>query len=165
MRQEVVMSPVRTILHPTDFSDRAREAFRVACDFARDYDAELVVLHAVPLPIIYDEGILIDDFCETRERVRQPLESLRPDDPAVRVRHEVAQGDAAEEIVRTAQEIGCDLIVLGTQGRTGLERLLLGSVAEAVLRTAPCPVLTVRAPFPHPKAEVRVPAQVGEMTR
>jgi nucleotide-binding universal stress UspA family protein len=158
------MSPIHTILHPTDFSDRAREAFRVACDFARDYNAALVVLHVMPPPILSDEGILIDDFCDAREQVRQPLESLRPDDPSVHVRHEVAQGDAAEEIVRTAQEIDCDLIVLGTQGRTGLVRFVLGSVAEAVLRTAPCPVLTVRAPFPHPRAEARVPAGATELT-
>jgi mannose-6-phosphate isomerase-like protein (cupin superfamily) len=67
-------------------------------------------------------------------------------DPKVRVEHRVAEGDFAEEIVRMARAVPCDLIVMGTQGRSGLARLVMGSVAEAVLRQAPCPVLTARRP-------------------
>jgi len=58
------------------------------------------------------------------------------------------EGDVATEILRLAQETGSDLIVMGTHGRTGLARLLMGSVAEQVVRKAPCPVLTVKTPFP-----------------
>jgi len=73
------------------------------------------------------------------------LEQLQlPDD--IRAERRFARGDPAEQILRVANEIHADLIVMGTHGRTGLERLLMGSVAEQVLRQAPCPVLTVRNP-------------------
>ena len=69
-------------------------------------------------------------------------------------------GDEAEEIVHLAQEEGYDLIVIGTHGRTGLGRLLMGSVAEKVLRRAPCPVLTIKHPFPG--AQPAPPAKARE---
>jgi nucleotide-binding universal stress UspA family protein len=78
------------------------------------------------------------------------LRRIQSPDPAVPVEHRLAEGDSAEEILRLAQESGCDLIVLGTHGRTGLPRLLMGSVAEQVVRKAPCPVLTVKAPHVSP---------------
>ena len=71
----------------------------------------------------------------------------------------VHEGDPATQIVRVAQETRCDLIVLGTHGRTGLGRLLMGSVAEQVLRKAPCPVLTVKTPFPETSSAPGVPAR------
>jgi universal stress protein A len=67
----------------------------------------------------------------------------------------VAEGDPAEMILRVAEEVHADLIVMGTHGRTGLSRLLMGSVAEQVVRRAPCPVLTMKAPFPAEQAEGR----------
>jgi len=72
------------------------------------------------------------------ERVSAPTE--------VRVERQVGEGDSAVEILRAAQDLKADLIVMGTHGRTGLGRLLMGSVAEQVVRKAPCPVLTVRTP-------------------
>ncbi len=66
--------------------------------------------------------------------------------PGVQVEHRLEEGDAASEILRVAREGKCDLVVLGTHGRTGLRRLLMGSVAEQVVRQAPCPVVTVKAP-------------------
>jgi nucleotide-binding universal stress UspA family protein len=68
-------------------------------------------------------------------------------DQNVRVEHRLEEGDAARVILEVAREIGAGLIIMGTQGRTGLGRLLLGNVAEHVLRKAPCPVLTVKLPF------------------
>ena len=78
------------------------------------------------------------------------LRLLQPRDPGVWVEHRLEEGDAAEEILRVARETACDLVVMGSHGRTWLERALMGSVAAKVLRSAPCPVLTVRVPFLQP---------------
>ena len=131
---------IRTILHPTDFSPTSAVAYHVARALARDYKARLVVVHVVPVP----------PFTRAREREwfsggppgwRHRLRArLRRLSRSYRLR----QGDPAAEIVTVAEGSGCDLIVLGSHGRTGLRRALLGSVAEGVLRRAPCPVLTVR---------------------
>jgi quercetin dioxygenase-like cupin family protein len=87
-----------------------------------------------------------------------------PLDPKVRVEHRVAEGDAPEQILRLAQALKCDLIVMGTHGRAGLGRLLNGSVAEEVLRKAPCPVVVVRPPNEGtPPAGGEVPVQPGEV--
>jgi len=82
------------------------------------------------------------------EELRERLHALRPADSAVAVEYRLCLGNAAAEIVALAKDEKCDLIVIGTHGRSGVGRLLLGSVAEAVLRRAPCPVLTLKMPFP-----------------
>src|SRR5207237_10217851 len=81
-----------------------------------------------------------------REYWRNQLEQIRPVDPSIPVHHVFLEGDPASEIVRYAFDAGVDLIVMGTHGRTGLERLLMGSVAEHVMREAPCSVLVVKLP-------------------
>jgi nucleotide-binding universal stress UspA family protein len=95
----------------------------------------------MPVPLAQEKRLY-------REEMAGELNRLRAPDARVRVEHRLEEGDTATQILRVAQETGCDMIVLGTHGRTGLGRLLMGSVAEQVLRMAPCPVLTVRAPFP-----------------
>jgi nucleotide-binding universal stress UspA family protein len=143
------MLPIKTILHPTDFSDQSAHAFRVACALARDYGARVVVAHAFTLQMYGNPemGPLVVEPVEVEAELRQALQAMRPPDPAVVVEHRLCRGDAATEIVALAEDLKADLIVMGTHGRTGLRRLALGSVAEAVLRRAPCPVLTVKAPF------------------
>jgi nucleotide-binding universal stress UspA family protein len=94
---------------------------------------------------------------EDREYWRSQLEQIRPVNPAIPVQHVLLTGNPAEEIIRYAADQRIDLIVMGTHGRTGLERLLMGSVAEKVLRGALCSVLIVKIPKPVPvpeKAEV-----------
>lgn len=135
------MFPIRTILHPTDFSGGSGYAFRLACSLARHYGARLIVLHVMPVPLVQEKRFY-------REEMAGELNRLGAPDPAVSVEHRLEEGDAVTQILRVAQDIGCDLIVLRTHGRTGLGQLLLGSVAEQVLRMASCPVLTVRVPFP-----------------
>ena len=76
--------------------------------------------------------------------LHQEVCRLKPSDPKTCVRYVTAEGDRATVILTTAREAGCDLIVIGTHGRTGLKRLLMGSVAEEVVRNAPCLVLTVK---------------------
>lgn len=142
------MLPIRTILHPTDFSELSQPAFELSCALAQDYGATLVVLHAADLPLLTPvEGVLIPTPIDEAEAFRGRLEAVRPADPRVAVRHRLAEGNPAEEILAAAADEKADLIVLGTHGRGGITRALMGSVAETVQRSAPCPVLTVRSPF------------------
>jgi nucleotide-binding universal stress UspA family protein len=83
------------------------------------------------------------------EPLRARLQQLRPEDSKVLVEHRLVQGGAAEEILQVAQDRKCDLIVMGTHGRRGFGRMLMGSVAEQVVREASCPVLTVKTPQPQ----------------
>jgi nucleotide-binding universal stress UspA family protein len=147
------MLPIRTILHPTDFSERSQAAFRLACALARDYDACLIALHVMPTEVVYGEGVVLPPSHGYRLEMLEKLEELRAEGPGVRVETRLAEGNPAEQINRLAEEIPCDLIVMGTHGRTGLGRLLMGSVAEQVVRKAPCPVLTVKQPFAQPAEE------------
>lgn len=149
------MLAIRTVLHPTDFSERADLAFRLACSLAQDYGARLVLVHVVELPLaVASEGVLMLPPEFDLESLRDRLQQLRPQDPKVAVEHRLIQGDIATQILRVAEETKCDMIVLGTHGRTGLSRLLMGSVAEQVLRKATCPVLTAKAPQPETSSSV-----------
>jgi nucleotide-binding universal stress UspA family protein len=139
---------IKIILHPTDFSEPSDFAFRQAYSRARDYGARLVVLHvAKPFVAVAGERVMMLPPATDLEPLRDPLQQLRPQDPKTTVEHRLAQGDTAAEILQTAQDTNCDVIVMGTHGRTGLDRLLMGSVAEQVVRRATCPVLTVKTPL------------------
>jgi len=147
------MLPIRTILHPTDFSEPSARAFQVACSLARDNAARLIVLHVASPP---------------GEEDRQPdsafnelwddLHKLQDPEAKARLEHLLKQGDPTTEIPRVAQELKCDLIVMGTHGWARGERLLMGSVTHAVFSKAPCLLLIVRPPFPQlpPSAEPSV---------
>jgi nucleotide-binding universal stress UspA family protein len=145
------MLPAKTILHPTDFSPPSECAFRLASSLARDYGARLIVLHVMGQPLIIQGGVMTAPPDPTppeeeRQAIREELLRIHPPDPAVTVERLLEEGDAATGILQVAQERSCDLIVMGSHGRTGLGRLLLGSVAEQVVRKAPCPVLIVKLP-------------------
>lgn len=143
------MLPIRKILHPTDFSEPSRAAFEFACALARDYGAELIIVHVnKQTPIFAPDGIAVGVPVEEPYELRARLIEVRPTDTRVKYEHHLLEGDPAEEILKAAHSRGADLIVMGTHGNTGLARLLMGSVAECVLRRAECPVLTVKAPIP-----------------
>jgi universal stress protein A len=144
------MKRIRTILHPTDFSPGSDAAFRYACDLAMDYDAKLIVVYAQgPVVPMGADGIVVSpDPDELRAVAEAQLSGIRPANPAVRVDRLYRDGPAPGVILDVAAETKADLIVMGTHGRTGIGRLVLGSVAEEVLRKAPCPVLTVKAAAP-----------------
>jgi nucleotide-binding universal stress UspA family protein len=143
------MLPIHTILHPTDFSDRSRHALHLACALARDHGARLVVLHVEPIHYLgLSEGAIPPDPGVILAQAKEQLERLEIPDPNLRSERHFAEGDPAKEILRAAREVASDLIIMGTHGRTGLSRLLMGSVAEQVVRRAPCPVLTVKDPVP-----------------
>ncbi len=151
------MLPVKIILHPTDLSEQSEVAYRVACAVARDHGARVVVAHVMTLPLraYRDFGPYIPDPETVADEVRDSMRSLRPPRYGVPVEYQVCRGDPATEIVALTGGLNCDLIVMGTHGRAGLKRLVLGSVAEGVLRRAPCPVLTVKTPATSPVAPER----------
>ncbi len=120
---------IREVLVATDFSEIADEAVRAARQHAERFGARLHLLHVLETA----EG-------DAAQRLAQLSEGLGASVPVL-VR--APAGDPANEIARYASEHGVDLIVVGTHGRTGMSRALLGSVAERVIRTAPCPVLAV----------------------
>jgi nucleotide-binding universal stress UspA family protein len=142
------MRAIQTILHPTDFSERSESAFLLACSLARDYDADLIVVHVADPPmLVTDQGGIVATLEQHYENVKEKLEQLKTGNPRACIRWELAIGSPATEILRVANENDVDLIVMGTHGRTGLTRLLMGSVAEQVVRKAFCPVLTIKYPF------------------
>jgi nucleotide-binding universal stress UspA family protein len=143
----------RRILVPTDFSEQSERAWATARRLARAVRAEIVLLHVLVETPLYSETAL------SGERVREAYDAVRTwaaerlDQWAATARAEgvavkplLRTGVAHEEIVTIAREEGADLIAIGTHGRGGLDRLMLGSVCDRVIRLASCPVLAVRAP-------------------
>ncbi len=152
------MLSIKTILHPTDFSTQADYAFQLACSLARDYGARVVVLHVSAPPVVaYGEAITGLAYESSKDQALEALHRITSSDAKVKVEHQLEEGDPVAEILRVAREQNCDLIAMGTHGRSALGRLLMGSVAEPVVRKAPCPVLTVKSPK-HMASEREAPA-------
>src|SRR5579884_2462380 len=143
------MLAMKTILYATDFSADARPVFEVACTLTGDKGGRLVILHVERAPLATLGGTtavppLPNEY--DREKLWEQLQDIQPARAGIAVEHRLEYGDPATKILEVAGEIDADLIVMGTHGRTGLRRLLMGSVAERIVRTASCPVLTVRSP-------------------
>jgi nucleotide-binding universal stress UspA family protein len=139
---------IKRIVVPIDWSESANCAFRFAESLARSYGAEIDVLHVAPIAAVMYGPPSADYY----DRLMQELKSSKASDPKVVVRHLLSEGDPATCILATASHVHCDLIVLGTHGRAGLNRLVMGSVAEKVLRNADCPVVTVKCGMCPPTA-------------
>lgn len=144
--------PWKSICTPTDFSDASRPAFELATQLATHFQAGLVLLYAddlMPLTFLSQpvpQEVLDSIDAESHEllsRLKQEAEQSGVSG----VQTVMVRGPAADRIPRAATELRSDLIVMGTHGRSAVRRMLIGSVAERVLRHAPCPVLTVRS-FP-----------------
>jgi nucleotide-binding universal stress UspA family protein len=151
----------KTILFPTDFSHNSDAALAYATALARDAGAKLLVVHVEEPPLAYGGGDMYYGLPEPNtQALRQMLADVNLPDASVASERRLLSGDPAGAIVRLAADEGVDLIVMGTHGRTGLSRLLMGSVAEAVVRRAGCPVLTYKRPAGEdkPKREKRAPA-------
>lgn len=147
------MLPIRKILCPTDFSEPSLKGVATAEELARHFGAELVLITVVtpihPAVAAESAGYMRDEF--EKEMMRHATESLKQIvaekiGADVGKRQFVAYGSAADEIVALAQKEGVDLLVIATHGWTGWRRFVFGSVAEKVIRTATCPVLTVNGP-------------------
>jgi universal stress protein A len=143
------MRPKR-ILCPTDFSPPAEAAVHAAADLARDSGAELTLVHVYqwPIPPLPEVQIVRPELLQdTLSALEQDLAAARAaalEKGAPRVDTLLLEGSAWHRIVDAARERGADLVIVGTHGRTGLRHVLLGSVAEKVVRHAPCSVLVVR---------------------
>ena len=151
------MFPSKRILCPTDFSEAANQAFSNAADIALHNQAEIYLVHVLP-GILADGGssALVMPLPEY-ERLLQPQERLEElakplRERGLKVHTVVARGDPATEIVKLAKQKAVDIIVIATQGRTGWRHLAFGSVAEKVVRTATCPVLSIRRAVRGPSA-------------
>jgi len=136
---------VNTILCPTDFHDASQAAFEVAKSVAEKFEAKIIALHVAMTQAEYSNWApeLPLDEEDLAERANELAKLTRHD--GGEIERLVLVGDPESVIVREAEERHCDLIVMGTTGRGGIGRLLLGSVAEHVSRKAHCPVLLVRA--------------------
>jgi universal stress protein A len=147
------VSRSQTILHPTDFSPASRGAFRQAVKLARATGGRLLLVHVLAAPVVLPEAYLSPKVYDDLERsirddARRRLDRLltRARGAGARVTGQLLAGTPLHEpIVRAARRARAGMIVMGTQGRGGLGRLVLGSVASRVLATAACPVLTVRS--------------------
>ncbi len=144
------MLPFRKILCPTDFSEPSWEAMKAAVELALHFSSELLAVHVVlPVPIVpgVPLGFNVPQYQQELElSSRKKLDDwVRKEVPKkIRGKTRVVLGDPAEQIVKIAEEEKTDLIVIATQGQTGVKRLVFGSVTEKVIRLAPEPVLTIR---------------------
>lgn len=142
---------IRHILVPTDFSQGSTEAFDTALEMARDAGARLTLFHVHHVPTTVFPDVILPLAPELMQNVQHSvdlvLEQLRERAAAAGVVTDCKTviGTTHVAICDAAEELGVDLIVIGTHGRGGLSHALLGSVAEKVMRKAPCPVLTVRS--------------------
>jgi nucleotide-binding universal stress UspA family protein len=152
--------PQKLILFPTDFSTASDAALVHAATLAKQSAARLLIVHVEEPPLAYGGGELYYGLPEPNsERILKMLEDVKPSDPTVPFTHRLTMGDPAGEIIRIAGDEGAEMIVLGTHGRTGMSRLLMGSVAEAIVRRAPCPVLVYRESAEKLARPKREPAQ------
>lgn len=152
--------PIREILFPTDFSEASQYAGRYAAALAGQLGALLHVIHVpiISFPMTPSEltGLPLAELYEAgRRKAEAQLQALCQGEGfrGLRVRTTVMVGLVKDEILKAASMYGSDLIVMGTHGRIGLARALLGSVTETVTRAAPCPVLAVR----HPEVKMELP--------
>lgn len=135
----------KKILFPTDFSAAANSGLSDAAALARDRGATLVILHVQEPPAAYAECGLYYGLQEPNdEALMNILHEVVPAGNDVACEYRLGLGEPAAEIVRQARKENVEMIVMGTHGRSGLSRLIMGSVAESVMRHAPCPVLTYK---------------------
>ena len=143
----------RRILHPTDFSAASRPAFRRAVALAKAERAQLIVAHVLPAIVVLPDGYMSPDTWNQLERgermaAQRQLNKVLAEAKRAGVRARsvlIDIGVTHEQIVRFAKAHRIDLIVMGTHGRSGVVKAILGSVASRVLASARCPVVTVRA--------------------
>jgi nucleotide-binding universal stress UspA family protein len=135
---------IRKILFPTDFSHTGDAALAMAESLARDNKATIAIVHVVEPPSAYVGEMYYGIVEPNVDELKRMLSSVKTSDSRIAVEHSLIEGEPADAICRFAKGHNVDLIVLGTHGRKGISRLLMGSVTEAVVRRAECPVLVVR---------------------
>ena len=145
------MLPFKKILYPTDFSEASYQALKAANELAAHFSAELSIVHVVS-PVVQTSpdfapgALALQEMEASAEKSLQEVVKQRVS-KELHVRQIVVLGEAADKIIRMSEEEKVDLIVIATHGQTGWRHLVFGSVAEKVVQLAPCPVLTIRAPY------------------
>lgn len=135
----------KKILVATDFSPSSEAALEMAASLARDSGAKLLIVHVEIIPYTASGSDYLYAVPEPRTaELQEKLSQVFPKDRSIPVEHLLLTGDPADAVIQTAESEKVDFIVIGTHGRQGITRLLMGSVAEAIVRAAPCPVLTVK---------------------
>ncbi|ACM21874.1 universal stress protein Usp [Geotalea daltonii FRC-32] len=147
------MTRLDKILFATDFSENSEHAFEYAYSFARKFESQLLILHVINEPVdlrgFYVPHVSFDNL---EKEIEEGAEKMMEKFCRTRIKEEtnykssIVMGIPYEEILKKAEEESVSLIVLGTQGRSGIDHLLFGSTAERVVRKAKCPVMTVRLP-------------------
>lgn len=148
------MINIERILFPTDFSEHSKHAFRYALSFAKEYNAKLYMLHVIEdiqylaNAYMFDVPIMpsFADMEQNRLKEMQEFIDREVTDTKIEIEKVVKRGRPFIEIIQMARDEKIDLIVIATHGRGGLEHVFFGSVAEKVVRKAPCPVLSIRMP-------------------
>jgi len=147
------MKQFETILFANDFSENSEHAFDYAITLAKKFDSRLIIIHVINEPVdlrgFYVPHISFEtlekEITESAEKMMEKFRRTKIKDFS-KCETVVISGIPYEEIIKKAEETKAGLIVLGTHGRKGLDHILFGSTAERVVRTAPCPVMTVRLP-------------------
>ncbi len=147
------MNPIRSVLFATDFTENCEQAFDYALGFARQFGARLLIMHVINEPVDL-RGFYVPhiSFESIEQEIAQGAETMMQKFCLTHLgdftdfETVLATGIPYEEILKKAKEADASLIVMGTQGRTGLDHLLFGSTAESVFRRSVCPVMTVRLP-------------------
>ena len=143
------MITIKSILCPIDFSDASTNAFRYACEFAKAMGSKIIFLNVVePRPMVADMTLnyipLEEDLAKAATEDLKPLVQ-EAESKGIAVQADVMIGTPADLILSQAAEFDASIIIMGSHGKTGLSRLLMGSVAEAIVRKAKIPVLIVKA--------------------
>jgi nucleotide-binding universal stress UspA family protein len=148
------MLPIRNILCPIDFSSSSFEALAIAIELGEHFSATVHVLYVLELqpvpadssPLPWNSSSIVKHREELEANAKESMANVvaKHSRPSLKLVTMIVGGAAAQRIVESAEEMAIDLVVISTHGRTGFRRLVFGSVAEAVMRTAPCPVLTTR---------------------
>ncbi len=147
-KDPVTMLPIKHILVPTDFSDPSERAIVMAVELARTFDAQLTLLHVWSIPNTGYAEALSWPIDEMEVSARRALEDALASTMKLYAKTDsvLREGNEWRQVLETVEDLEIDLVVMGTHGRRGLPRLVLGSVAEKVVRLCPVPVLTVASP-------------------
>jgi universal stress protein A len=165
------MTGFKRILVPTDFSEPAERALAVALMLASQFDSKLTILHANWLPALAYAGYAEGVYWPTDDMEKAARKALDDTLARARERYPAAEGlletaEPSRAILDTARDLGADLIVMGTHGRHGVSRVLLGSVTEKVVRLSPIPVMTIRGKGePEHNEESTAMRDPGSITR
>ena len=138
----------KKILVPTDFSSQSDKSLDYAVMVANQFGAKIILLHIIePFPYTTTDAFMVVDNSEAMRSIAETLiknQSKTLRQKKISVKTDLIVGNPAQEIIKKAEREKADLIVMGTHGRTGVEHVLLGSVAEKIVRLANCPVLTIK---------------------